>query len=239
MQQPPDGDAGRLRRDDHRSRVPEDARPQPQPEPGRRRLLVALRQLPWREVEERDHQRVADPERREPAGRVVDDPGRARVPRPAGPEERRTAQEERIDRERAGAQEAGPRERASAGDREPVGELDLGGAGLVEDHERLARDGSPRERGQQFAEVQRRDRGAIGILERPRVEDDPDARCRFGTVDRVAEPGHLARHGPVNPSAAVARAPAALPSAIAGRQPVPRTRCGATSSTGRRGDRGT
>ena len=177
--------------DDDRCRVPQQAGPQPLPETRGPAALVGARQLPRSEIEERHDERQAGRERDRPAGGVVDGAGGAATFGSPRRPEARPGQQERIDRERAGAEEPRRRQQSTPDDLEPGEALGrVVGVGREQERERLATGRVGVVGGQQGAQVLRRQRRALRLLERAGVEDDADAgRCvrTRGAEPRVAE----------------------------------------------------
>ena len=166
-----------IRADQHRRRVAQQAGPQPLAEARRGAALEGARQLPRREVQERDDRRQTRGDRDRVAGGVVDGPGRATTLRPPGRPDRRAAEHERVDRQRRLAQQPGRRQQAPADDLEA---LEAGRRVVLvrgeQEGERLARPRVGVEAAQQAIEVGGGPRRTGRFLERPDVHDDAYAR---------------------------------------------------------------
>jgi hypothetical protein len=106
----------RLAADDHRRGITQDARPQALPEARREPALVGARLLPRSEVEQRRHERDAGHEGHRAARCVIHGAGRAIALGPPRRAERGAAQEDRVDGQRAGAEEAGRRQQPAPHD---------------------------------------------------------------------------------------------------------------------------
>ncbi len=161
---------------EHDGRVPQDAGTQPLAEPGGRAALVRLRHRPRREVQQRGDDRDPRRDGQRPAGRVVDGArGAAVLGPPAGPD-RRAAQEQRVHGQRPRAEQPGGRQEATADDLEagPAGRGVLA-VDAHQERERLVVGRVGVQGVQQRLEVDRRERGALRVLDRPHVDDDPDA----------------------------------------------------------------
>ena len=115
----------RVAGDEHQRRVAEELPAKPLAEPRSRRAPVLLRQLPRREVQEGRDDRQAGTDRERPGHRVRDHPGRPGGGGAAARAETRRAHEERVERERARAEDSGRREPPSPGERK-TGEGDHG-----------------------------------------------------------------------------------------------------------------
>ncbi len=173
------------RRDEHGRGVLDQARPKSLAEARDGPGLVGLGQRPRGEVQQRRHHR--DPRRdRQPAGGpVVHGPGRVLASRAPAGAHRRAAEHERVDGQRAGAEEAGRRQPAVADDlelRPATGRVvEVGGQ---QERVRLARSWLGVEGVEQRLEVDRGQRGALGILERAEVHDHAHVRRRLRAAGR-------------------------------------------------------
>ena len=178
------------------------------------------------------------------AHRVVDGAGGpSPLGSPGGPDGR-TAQEERVDGHRRGSQQAGRWQLPAPDDLEV---LVLGGrvveVGADQERERFAGQRRGVEGAEQPVEVGGRERCPLGCLERPGVEDDADARHALrrcfakAGVGRPGRSGH-ARVTTRRPADGAASGRSPRP-ATGRRRPAPRRRSAGSSSTARRGGRGT
>ena len=153
------------------------------------------------QVEQRGHDRQArgDRERAAPDG-VIDRAGRTATLGPPGRTDRRAAQQERVDGHRPGAQQAGRRQLAAPDDLEVlVARGRVVEVGADQEREGFAGQRLRIEGAEQPVEVGGGERRALGCLERPGVEHDPDARASAGAAAsprrrRRVTPGHGRRH---------------------------------------------
>ena len=204
LEQPPGRDGDGLGPDDDGRRVAQEPAAEPLAEPRRGPALVGARQLPRREVEERDDQRQPGDERDRPADRVVDGARRRRPDRPATP---RRATLRRAGTGRRSGRRSGAAASAAAAAGRRSTRCSNRSVGSSRSEPSSSANDSPAtrlgvERAEQAREVARGQRRPIRLLERAGVEDDPDAGTRDSRAMRIGRPERRVECGGHRPSPA-------------------------------------
>ena len=234
-QDPPGGAGRRLAADHDRGRLAQELGTQALSEAVDDGPPEGLRQLPWREVEEGDHDRDPRGDRQRAASdSVVDGARRATAFGPPRRPDGRAAQHERVHGHRTGAEEPGRRQLSSAHDVQVVVAIGrVVQVGRDQERERFAVERLCVVRPEQVVEVDGRERRSVGRLEGSGVEDDADADRAIGRARAQALRRDLG-HRRVTPRGAGGSGARRAPRREAGRRRrAPRRRSGGSSSTGR------
>ena len=177
MQEAPRRSGGGFAAHDDGGRVAQLLGSEALPEPCRQGALERPGQLPGRQVQHRDHDRqVGRNRQRSATDRVIHGTGRATALRPPSRTERGAAQQERIDGHGSRAEEAGRRQQPAPNDLEVAVT-----AGRVveiraqEEGKRFALDRLGVIGAQEAIQVDRGQWRPLRRLERPGIQDDPEA----------------------------------------------------------------